>query len=378
MANSSLSAVSDMQNFMTDPFGNQPKLKGPDFIKGFIIKEITGSLDEIVLNGNMMPHVPFTFGGGQRITKDFYAGHTEPVMQVLGATEDNVEIRGKFKDKTYSQNLVDEGESMAYEMHKLVESFRLKANLCQFTLGDWVRYGFIEKTSFEMKRLNEIDYRIELSIVGFTKPTNAKFVDDSKELPFDINSQLIATANYWQESFTDMPYSMPFSLLNVILGLVSAIATGLALITDFVNKVITSIENIKKAINRIKGLIKSVQNQLRRFKEYFGALVPSLVSALTTQDATPIGAEITNAQFYSSSIRGASELTALLQSLYKHFLNIIPTLPMARHLVKLGDTLQGLSVRYYGTPDNWKDIFDYNKLQDTVIATGALLEIPKV
>ena len=76
-------------------------------------------------------------------------------------------------------------------------------------------------------------------------------------------------------------------------------------------------------------------------------------------------------------ISGSSELSSFLERLRQQIDNLAGNTPIGRHLVVDGDNLQKISVKFYGTPDNWKKIFDYNKLTTTELSTGTLLEIPQ-
>jgi nucleoid-associated protein YgaU len=51
--------------------------------------------------------------------------------------------------------------------------------------------------------------------------------------------------------------------------------------------------------------------------------------------------------------------------------------PKARHLIKNGDTLQTLSVKYYGSVDSWNKIKNHNKLTSTELEKNTVIEIPK-
>ena len=74
--NSFQGKVNDAKNFIRNPFSSDvdTPFTENDFPDGFLIQEIldNGEIgDEIRLYGNMMPKIPFTFGGGQRVKKDF-------------------------------------------------------------------------------------------------------------------------------------------------------------------------------------------------------------------------------------------------------------------------------------------------------------------
>lgn len=51
--------------------------------------------------------------------------------------------------------------------------------------------------------------------------------------------------------------------------------------------------------------------------------------------------------------------------------------PRAVHHAKAGESLERISLRYYGTADNWRAIFDANNLGSLVLDGGELLLIPE-
>ena len=54
------------------------------------------------------------------------------------------------------------------------------------------------------------------------------------------------------------------------------------------------------------------------------------------------------------------------------------TTPKARYKCIIGDTLQNISVRFYGISDHWIDIYSHNNLETTQLNAGQVLEIPNV
>ena len=99
-----LNSISSAQDSIRNPFSSEvgTSFRKPDFVEGFKIKEIINGKEDgelITLSGNRLPFQPFVFGGGQRVKKDYYSGHSEPVLQVLGAEEDDLTISGRLYDK---------------------------------------------------------------------------------------------------------------------------------------------------------------------------------------------------------------------------------------------------------------------------------------
>jgi len=67
-----------------------------------------------------------------------------------------------------------------------------------------------------------------------------------------------------------------------------------------------------------------------------------------------------------------------LQRLKERLSQLSQSLPLGRHLVVTGDTLQKIAIKFYGSADNWKRIYDYNSLTTTDLVVGRLLEIPRI
>ena len=47
-------------------------------------------------------------------------------------------------------------------------------------------------------------------------------------------------------------------------------------------------------------------------------------------------------------------------------------------MVQAGQNLRNVSLLYYGRPENWTDIADFNGLSGSLVTPGRLLRIPKL
>jgi LysM repeat protein len=366
-------SVNDITNKIRNPFEQtvNADFDAPDFPDGFKIEEIlpTGaSGDKIVFAGNWMPKIPFSFGGKQRMKKEYYSGYSEPSVQVFGPEELPITINGTFKDKRFSNPQL---KNISEEMQKEVDAVRIRGNVVRLQLGEFERYAIIEETKFDLERLSRINYSITFFVIGFNAPKNAIFLQRKKEVPFGINKELIALATEFQLNSSTIPDSVPRSIADIINGVTSEVAEVLATVTNFVDAIFTTVQDIKSSVNRIKGLIKYAQQVLSRYKRQLGSLA-------SFDPSTSIAGRYDYGKYTTSSIAAASSLTSLLQRLFAQFSNIINTLPLARRLVKTGDTLQKISVEYYGNSGNWKEIYDYNDLTNTDLQIGRLIEIPRI
>ena len=365
-ASDSINSVSaTIKNPFTKKVSNS--IRPDDFIDGFQFEELEGNKTKIQLNGNLMPHVPFKFGGEQRIVKEYYSGQTEPSVQILGPKESDLPISGRFYDKKYND---DDLYGVATEIQQLCDSVRIRGSLLRIWMGEFERYGFLKECMFELKNIGDISYTMVFDIVGFNAPINGKFIEKKKEVPFAINNELIALANELQ-NLDNIPTSVPQSVADVIGDLTNTVASSIALVTDFVDTVISTTNDIQKSTQRALGLIRHVQNKVREYKNFLGGLDP-----FDTDQA--LTGRYQNASFYANRFNHASFMTSFLQRFRSQFINLTETLPLGRHLVKDGDSLQKIATKFYQDATQWKLIYDHNNLTSTEIEIGSLLEIPRL
>lgn len=355
-------------------------LRGQDFPEGFQFVEIIDGKeqtnDKVVLRGNMMPEVPFTWGGSQRIKKEYYPGNPEPTTHVLGSQEDDLVIKGHLKAKHFRDaSLYGAVEAI----QRQIDAVRLRGNLCRIWLGEWQRYAFLEKVKFDMKKLSSIEYELTFSVVGFRIPTNNKFNQKNKTLPIDVNNELIAAAVAFQAAYSSTPTEMPKSISDLLNEAISDVATAINLVTNFVDTVITTAEDVVASANRAIGLVKNAKSKLSVFKRRIGGITHSFASLSNSASSAAKFKDTYNSSGHlMRAMSGTVTLAQLLARLQKQFEALAKTVPLARYLVKQGDTLQRISIKFYNTADNWKAIYDHNKLSSTQLVVGKVLEIPRV
>jgi LysM repeat protein len=404
-------------------FGSIPDYVGSDFDDGFTIEEITpedstalGVTIELV--GEWLPHQPFTYGGKQQLVKEYYPGNAEPTVQVMGAREDNVTIKGTFKVKHISEPTLRE---VPQALCDAIDDIRQRGNLFHISLGEWERWGFIEQTKFDVKTLARIDYEITFSIMGDSPPSECKLQESAFTVPGDTNLALISAAVDFEDQFNQFaPTGMSLGLFDTLNNLVGKVATALSVVTKFVDGVLSVATNTEQIANHAIGLIKYAQAQISQYKKqvgqlnaYFGsdptagtglktwnepanakqAAFVSKCQLATSKPALPSAAQVAatpNTQStvdkYAASIKTQTNalnkspgqsIDALLATMLKQMQQVANALPKARYVIKQGDTLQKISMHFYGNPDHWEAIMKFNKLETTVLVPGTVIGIPK-
>lgn len=399
--------IESVRTQQQDPFQRAPiievDLKGAherhDFKNGLQLIEIEDGVEleneQVILRGSDMPFMPFTFGGTQKLVKDYYPGNTEPTVQVLGPRENNITIKGRLKAKTINTTQSQDKESFRnypQEMQQLIEAMRIRGNLIRMVMGEFQRYGFIEEAVFPMKTLADIDYEITFSIIGFNAPRNCKIIAVTKQVPFDINKDLINEVQAFQTSATDRLPTIedltstndPFeptlrpSIAQQINDLTNEVAERINLVTDYVDSILTNIDEIRLSIDRAEGLIRNARITVTRYINRIGSF--DIFGDRVLEDPNGIAPAYKNAAYLSTNISEANRLSALLERLREQLSTTFATVPIARHRIITGDNLQKLAVRYYQNVDHWEDIYDHNRLETTDLSTlvGEILEIPEV
>lgn len=354
-----------------------------DFKNGFVITPYSKNgnpltNDVVQLLADAMPKQPFVFGGQQKIVKDYYPGNSEPTVQVIGPQENDVTIEGRLKAKKIKLSATDDRETFRRYpqfIQESVEAIRIAGLLVRLNMGDWQRFGFIQEATFNMKTLSDIEYRINFLIVGFNQPKDYIIRDDSLEaIPYNKNKELARQiALTINSTFGQAPASMPKSFADQINGAISDVAAAVNLVTGFVDTVLGEVDSIKGSVQRAIGLVKNARNKCTEFQRRIGNLIPGG----GVDQSTRVNGSYANAKFISSSLSGINSINALLASLVPQLKAITATLPLARHRVQSGDTLQKLAIKYYNDAAKWEDIYDHNKLSNTELEVGVVLEIPR-
>lgn len=392
------SALTDIKNKVSAPFNrynNRNLLKqelidahnNKDFDYFAVIpfsrsgKEL--ATETIKLYTDSMPHQPFVFGGEQHLVKEYYPGNTEPTVQVLGSRESDINVKGRLKAKHIKFATKDERTEFrryATEMQKQMDLIRLNGWLCRFEFigankATWKRWGFIEKTNFEMKTMADIDYNLSLFIVGFNKPTDYIIAADAQGVPFSENKELIKKLAEQQAQLLQVPTTLPRSISDQLNDAISEISTAVTLVTGFVDTILNEVDSVKASIERAKGLVKNARNKCTQFQRRVGAISPE--GNYNKAAGLGVAGAYKNASYLTAAQSNVYSIVALLAAMAASLAKIAATAPLARHRIQSGDTLQKIAIKFYNDQSKWNLIFDHNKLTTTILTVGNVIEIPR-
>lgn len=386
-----------VENSIKNPFttkvgksGARPK----DFPTGFVIIEYINGVSQgnvdggsIALIGNMMPFQPFEWEVEQRLVTEYYPGNREPAVQVLGPKDGPITIKGRFKDKRLQENYNQQAMyGAAYQYNLALKEMIKRGNLVKFgmhgtaTSGDWIRWGFMQKGSFKMNKLSWIDYEITFLVMGEVMPVNNFFAYGEKQAPSAINFNLINAADEFATNYSTVPTSMPLSLAEGLNKMIGTVASAIANVTGFVSTVISTFQSIEDAANRALGLIKNAQANISIFTRQINNLTHPGFTAFSGQGLA--SGQVTdtykNQSYLLEMSLAVHQMDLYLSKMKAQFQALAVSVPKARYRVQTGNTLQNISIKFYGTADYATNIYEHNNLNSTTLTVGSVLEIPKI
>lgn len=355
---------------LTKPFSahGRKTVRPNDYAEGFLIEQVTGKKRSLKLVGTDMPHQPFEYGGKSKRATQWYPGNSEPTIQILGSEEKTITIRGRFYSKRYND------ETLYAVPKALADTFQQmerEGELIKITLGEWRRWCVLAETSFKEKSKSDIEYEISFEIISDKPPTNCYQLTDTKEETFQDNADLLAEAADLQANYSGQS-DIDQSFADKLTQYVDDVATAVASVNSFVNTLLTQAENIEQGITRAIGLIKVARRNIANMIRRVGAL------SYAVSGSGGITRQFKSVSSSANAISSASSIMAILAKMQQQFEAIRKTLPKARYKVQSGDTLQRISIKYYGTPNSWDKIYDHNKLTTTALTRGTVLEIPNL
>lgn len=318
------------------------------------------------LEGTALPYQGFTIGGTQRIKTTYYDGNPVATQQVIGPTEKNTSINGMWKD---SKLRIAGG---AMQLVALVDDIRQRGVTVRVTWGDTVddtgtmggatisRVGKIADTTFSFDRPQDVRWTVEFEWAGRDVPSVAPTVG-------------VATP---QQGFQDS-----VDALNDVDGAVTGFLESTTVkllglsdpVFDAMNQALAGLETATEAIDAANGAISytagvpayvlqsimaSVQLGLDSLSNLKDTILGLKMTALVPVDDALQLLKMQDTIFQVLTYVGTAE-DNMIATQNAAAAQVVPdTLATVR--VAAGTDLRDLARQYYGDPDSWWAIAQYN------------------
>lgn len=342
----------------------------------FVIKELEAPSRTVSLFNDFLPKEVLPYGGRQKIVKEYYPGNREPTMHVMGPEENDVTLRGDFKD----QRLPTKGSAQAVVSD--IEGLRMRGNLLEISWGDFRRFAILKEAKFELRNTRDIGYEMTFDILGFTPPQGCKVIGRN-DIPFELNNQLKNLNNAFRNNRFENDVTLQRNLIDELNTLIGDAAAAISIVTGYVDSVIGLAEQAVRTVNRAVGVVNNASANLNRFQRRIRSLSFTQISKFAPLDGGPLKNRLPRVTFQTAralNVRKAQvrDLQGILSQLKSNILKIQQTLPLKRHLVQDGETLQKLAFKFYNDMNLWTKIKEHNQLTDTTLNAGQVIEIPRV
>lgn len=374
----------------------------------FIVRQMSLPKRVIVLQGRSLPYQGATWGGTQRLDVNYFPGNPVAQTQVIGPTWKPTTITGMWKDifllddrnrgilsnfpslmpgaiaasaargfsggRTFASigSIPSQNADLARSLRDAFTLMRKEGGLVQVEWGSLVRFGFISDDSFTHDREQDISYEIEFTWMGDT-PAQPKFT-----LPIPDSLSLLKIL-----------LALLDKLINVLLTAVFAANKWLTRITQFIAKIGSFVSDLIEVLKKFAGFAfapLSVIGNIRSALTSIRLANRDLLRELSLGQSAAIEAALTGnpmliavnalletdvrAEAMALAAEAATQLNALLESGTQELLGAFTT--------PGGTTLRDISTRFYGTPDNWTVIAEFNGFSGSVVAAGVAVRIPAI
>jgi hypothetical protein len=339
----------------------------------------------IELEGRSLPYRPLKFTGRQRVKTTWYPGAPVATQQVIGPTEEPTSINGVWKDRYLgngeSARLVNVFDQLR-RVGRLVEvrwgggvitttsaeRSILNGVVTQQTTQDIgtaiVRRGIITKSEFTWDRPQDVAWELEFTWQSRGEKISPPNFSTGGLNPTDDFAAFAASARdaaTTVQDFADGFRAKAFGAFNELafaiegpLIVLSSVGDALNTSTQIVQTIALLPINIaNNVIGQVSSVIEATQQLLDAFETFnYEKLAPEenpLTQLQVLVDVTRITSGLSRTQEQAAQTRQ----TLLTQ--------IVPVV-LAEVQVPAGVDLRDLALQYYGNPDLWPLIANFNGL----------------
>lgn len=381
------------------------------------IASMVGAADTLQLYARALPYRPVTFTGKQRAEFTWYPGSPIATTQMLGPEESAISLKGFWKDRF----LVDVAGSTAIydsadvgtvrDLTTLVDGMRRRGQLYKLTWDNLVRVGHI--TSFTQTWHNAHDCEWELEFTPLSQ--------GDEETPVVLNN-LPNVADYYQQTTAAVLTARANLRVQVPLPTQDALNSSLSLlpnvffqrmeiVADFIDLTASLGPTVAGIISELDDALLALQNNAynaaasvydltqtgpnagrriaalsaqniaqakRTYSTICDVAWPSVFNVAPADPSTVnVGSQV-SMRAYQRRVRNSTRDLAYQQG--TQAAAILATLNpelKAAFVAPQNMDLRDVSTQFYGSPDDWRMLLVFNKLESSRLTAGTLIWVPQ-
>lgn len=360
----------------------------------FIIEQLTGGpqATQVVLRDRALPYRPITIGGSMRATMDWYPGNPDATVQFLGPEEDQIVVRGMWKDRFIVGASLNTGGArvptaavngnQVSDAFTLVDTFhvmRRQGRPIRLTWDEIIREGYISKFVATYERREDIEWELTLAITSWGDKPAYAILSSQTDLTSSISAWL-KTQNDLEDSKANTPFQRVQDLADQLDEAVQKLEDSINDVVDSISAVTDTFLSAAANARRLAGIAQAVQDAADGIIDTLSEqppidlfIVPGLTQAL---NPPTYGDELT-AQLWTTNladIARTAKYNAAAQQ--QQFLaQVQPTL-IGKFIAQEGMDLRLVSNAFYGTPDQWPSLMMFNGFTSSGLNAGDVVLVP--
>lgn len=373
--------------------------------------------DWLYLLSRALPYRPVTFSGKQRAEFTWYPGSPIATTQMLGPEESAITLKGFWKDKFLPEN----GGAAYYNnspvdtvrnLTQLVDGMRRRGQLYKLTWDELVRVGHITSFTQTWHNAHDCEWEIEFTplsqgdeatpVVLGNLPNVADYYQQTAASVNTARSGLrisvpLPTATAINDSVPELAaptYSQRLSILAGAVELAATLGPRVAGILSELDDALLGLQN--NAYNTAASVYSltlvgsdagrrmvalAAQNIAQARRTYATVTDVSWDTVFNVAPADPndvnIGSQVAM-RAYQRRVRESTRDLAYQQGTQAS--EILATLNpelKAAFIAPQNMDLRDVSTQFYGTPDSWRDLLIFNKLESSRLTAGTLVWVPQ-
>ena len=377
-----------------------------EFLIEVFDSETAKVIQTLSLAGTNRPFTDIQFPVSQHVEPHYYPGSANriPTLHVMGGMDENVRLEGVFEARKLRTGRRNEPREI---VNTLVQLTR-EGNICKFQIGPWIRFGIIVNFTPIYQTNSLWKWNMDIMVVSETNPllkkeaeeaqrVNAIFGETNTSDSSGVSQSVISSINVAKNELQITNYLPQYQTIDDRFTLGHWIARlrqvqPIGRVADIGDMVYNQIIQASQIANEFLDNVDRFANTVENVGQEATKLILTIES-LRSRVFSQVTSLYNSYSLVSSSLNTATRLSSfnpisVLGGVYFDLGSILKEIEdstrssqrnilVRTHVVKVNDTLQTISTRYYGDFNRWTDIKNANDLPNSDINENQILVIPE-
>lgn len=367
-------------------------------VSNFIIQEQGGLGRTVVLRDRALPYQSFKLSQSQRIDVTWYPGSPVGTAQMLGPELKPSTITGMWKDRFIKSPLLApespdfralansfqppatvDGVAVAdaVALHNLFESICDQGQLLRVSWDTFIRDGFLTEYEGEFLRVQDVKWEATFTWIGKGQAQGpAAFTQefDHTDLVANASKNLQDTAD---ATDTQGYFTTAADFISAINANIITANTAVSDLADNLSGVVDAVVSPFDAAQRAAGILTNTAATAQQLMENTQTTVDVEIQRAIPPADVNLGLKMRLANYKRSIAVNARALlsTAVNAKAAMQARTVSPQL-LASFVLREATDMRTISTTYYGTPNQWLRLAQYNMLTSSTADAGTVIYVP--